>query len=153
MSIVPVGEPVSSPTLSVVTADSDRIVRVGEMSDHHGSTFPLTFPCRRRSTVEVVSNQKTSAVAPLAAGAAMSGVCCGLPLLASAGVLGAVAGVGLGSWLVGALAAVVVAIGVVRWRRTCDSWPAPGPVDHESPPRQHGVLSPTRPYRNEEESP
>ena len=82
----------------------------------------------------------------------MLGVCCGLPLLASVGVLGAVAGIGLGNWLVVALAGVVVAIGVVRWRRTGDSCPAPGPADNESPLRQDIVLSPTDPYRNEEET-
>ena len=113
--------------------------------------YPLTFSYRRRSTVDLVSNQKTSAVAPLAAGAAMLGVCCGLPLLASVGVLGAVVGVGLGSWLVVALAAVVVAIGVARWRRTGTSCPAPSPADSESPRRQDAVSSPTRPYGNEEE--
>ena len=114
--------------------------------------YPLTFSYGRRSTVDLVSNQKTSAVAPLAAVAAMFGVCCGLPLLASVGVLGAVAGVGLGSWLVVALGAVVIAIGVARWRRTGDSCPAPDPVDNESPPRQDAVLSPTYTYPNEEET-
>ncbi len=78
----------------------------------------------------------------------MLGVCCGLPLLASVGVLGAVAGIGLGSWLVVALAAGVVAIGIVRWRGTGDSCPAPGPADNESPAQQDAVLS----YRNEEET-
>lgn len=82
----------------------------------------------------------------------MLGVRCGLPLLASAGVLSAVAGIGLGSWLVVALAAVVVAIGVVLWRRTGDGCPAPGPADNESSPRQDAVLSPTYTYANEEET-
>lgn len=81
----------------------------------------------------------------------MLGVCCGLPLLASVGVLGTVAGLGLGSWLVVALAAVALAIGVVRWRRTGNSCRAPSPADSESPRRPDGVLSPSRPYRNEEE--
>lgn len=102
--------------------------------------------------VDLVSNPNASAVAPLAAGAAVFGVCCGLPLLASVGVLGAVAGIGLGSWLVVALAAAVAAIGLVRWHRTGDTCPAPGPADNHSPIRQDAVMSPTKPSRNEEES-
>ncbi len=82
----------------------------------------------------------------------MVGVCCGLPLLASAGVLGAVAGIGLGSWPVVALAAVVVVIGVVRWRRNSDSCPAPRPADNESAPRHDVVISPSYTYPNEEET-
>ena len=65
----------------------------------------------------VVSEKPRSTIAPLAAGASVLGICCGLPLLASAGVLGAVAGIGLGSWLIVALAVVVGVVGPVRWRR------------------------------------
>lgn len=45
------------------------------------------------------------------------GACCGLPLLASAGVFGAAAGVGLGSWLIVAVGASAVVVGVVRRRQ------------------------------------
>ncbi len=41
--------------------------------------------------------------------------CCGFPLLLSAGVLGALAGVGLGSWLVLAAGLLVAGVGAVRW--------------------------------------
>lgn len=54
--------------------------------------------------------------APVAAGAAALGLCCGLPLLASLGAAGVIAGLGLGSWLAVGAAVVVVAIGVMRWR-------------------------------------
>lgn len=43
------------------------------------------------------------------------GVCCGLPLLLSAGALGALAGIGLGNWLVIAVGLVVAAVGAARW--------------------------------------
>jgi hypothetical protein len=58
-----------------------------------------------------------SALAPVAAGAAAIGLCCGVPLLASFGVVGVIAGLGVGSWIAVALASVVAAIGVLRWRR------------------------------------
>ncbi|WP_395156559.1 hypothetical protein [Ilumatobacter sp.] len=99
-----------------------------------------------------MSNQKTSALAPFAAVAGLLGLCCGLPLLASVGVLGAVAGIGLGSWLVVAFAVAVVAVGVVRWRRTSDTCPAPEADVDPSPLRKDAVLSPTRTSPNEEES-
>ena len=79
-------------------------------------------------------------------------VCCGLPRLASAGVLGAIAGIGFGSWLIVALAAAVAVVGLVRWRRTGDSCPAPGPDDAPSPALHDTVLSPAHPNRNDEEA-
>ena len=67
-------------------------------------------------------------------------------------VLGAVAGIGLGSWLIVALAVVVAVVGVLRWRRTEDSYPAPR-VDEPSPAAVHDtVLSSIRPNRSDEES-
>lgn len=73
--------------------------------------------------------------------------------LASVGVLGVVAGVGFGSWLVVAAAAAVIVVGVVRWRRTDNMCPTPGADDNPCPLRQDAVLSPAHPYRREEESP
>jgi hypothetical protein len=100
-----------------------------------------------------VSNQTTSAFVPAAVCAAQLGVCCGLPLLASAGVLGAVAGIGLGSWLVVIVAAAVVVVGVVRWRGgPVDGCPAPGHAGNELPLRQGKVLAPTGPRADEEGS-
>jgi hypothetical protein len=60
---------------------------------------------------------------PLAAGAGALGVCCGLPLLASLGVSGMVAGLGGGSWIAVTAASSAAVIGVLRWRaqRCCDS--------------------------------
>lgn len=65
-------------------------------------------------------------ILPLAAGATAFGVCCGLPLLASAGVAGVVAGLGAGSWIAVAVAPLIAIAGLVRWRRrpTCDVSPA-----------------------------
>ena len=100
----------------------------------------------------VVSEKPRSTIAPLAAGASVLGICCGLPLLASAGVFGAVVGIGFGSWLIVALAVVVAVVGVLRWRRTEDSYSAPR-VDEPSPAAVHDtVLSPIRPNRSDEES-
>ena len=100
----------------------------------------------------VVSEKPRSTIAPLAAGASVLGICCGLPLLASAGVLGAVAGIGLGSWLIVALAVVVGVVGLVRWRRTRDSYPAPRLDDTPLAAVHDTVLSSTRPSRSDEES-
>ena len=98
-----------------------------------------------------VNERPRSTIAPLAAGASVLGICCGLPLLASAGVFGAVAGIGLGSWLIVALAVVVAVVGFVRWRRTRDSDPAPR-LDAPSAAVHDTVLSTTRPNRSDEES-
>jgi hypothetical protein len=97
-----------------------------------------------------MSKQQAPALAPFAAVAAMLGLCCGLPLLASVGVLGAIAGIGFESWLVVALAAGLVAVGVLRWRRTAHTRPAPGADDSPSPLQKHTVLSPNHPDRKQE---
>ena len=99
-----------------------------------------------------VSEKPSSTIAPLAAGASVLGICCGFPLLASAGVLGAVAGIGLGSWLIVALAVVVGVVGIVRWRRTGDSCPAPRLDDTPLAAVHDTVLSSTHPNRSDEES-
>lgn len=54
---------------------------------------------------------------PIAAGAGAFGLCCGLPWLASLGAAGVIGGLGVGSWVAVAVASVIVAIGVLRWRR------------------------------------
>lgn len=66
-----------------------------------------------------------SAFLPLAAGATAFGVCCGLPLLASAGVAGVAAGLGARSWIAVAVASLIAIAGVIRWRRrpSCDVSP------------------------------
>ena len=43
--------------------------------------------------------------------------CCGLPLLIGSGALAALAGIGLGSWLLVAFGLMVIAGSVVAWRR------------------------------------
>lgn len=53
----------------------------------------------------------------IAAGAAAMGLCCGVPLLASLGVVGLVAGIGLGSWLLIGVALIVVTAAFARRRR------------------------------------
>lgn len=52
----------------------------------------------------------------LGAAAVAVGLCCGLPVLLSAGVLTAVAGLGLGSWLILAIGAAIVIVALVRRR-------------------------------------
>jgi hypothetical protein len=48
-------------------------------------------------------------------------VCCGLPLLASVGAGVTVAGVGLRSWLLGAVGLVLAGAGLWRYRRRAGS--------------------------------
>lgn len=69
----------------------------------------------------------------LVAGAAAFGVCCGLPLLGSLGVVGAVVELGAGSRMAVVVASILLVIGARRWRRhrTCHSsisTTSPGPV-------------------------
>lgn len=53
------------------------------------------------------------------------GVCCGIPLLLSAGALGTLAGIGLRIWLIVAGGAVVAAVGLARWARNAASCNVP----------------------------
>lgn len=95
-----------------------------------------------------MSGKPRSTIVPLAAGVSVLGVCCGLPLLASAGVLGAITGVGLGSWLIAAVATAVGLVGVVWWRRTAASCPAPVLGDDDSSLALHDMVrSPAQPTR------
>ncbi len=89
------------------------------------------------------SRRQPRRLAPVAAGVAALGLCCGVPLLVSLGAAGVITGFGVGSWLVVAVASVVAMIGVFRWRRRreCDAPPArtdssrpfPGAVDEPAP--------------------
>lgn len=74
-------------------------------------TAPLDLPD------EATTRRPTSVLAPVVAGAAALGLCCGLPLLASLGAAGVVAGLGVGSWVAVAAASIVATLGVLRWRR------------------------------------
>lgn len=73
---------------------------------------------------------RVGAVGPVAAVVGAVGVCCGLPVLLSLGVLGAVAGLSLQSWALIGIGLVLVVLGWVTWarRRRC---PAPD-VDEET---------------------
>jgi len=66
----------------------------------------------------------------IALGVVGMGVCCGLPVLLSAGLLGAAAGIGLGSWLVIAAGLLVAAVGAARWyqRRNQPACDTPEPT-------------------------
>ncbi len=99
-----------------------------------------------------MSDEPRSTIAPLVAGASVLGICCGLPLVASAGVLGVIAGIGLGSWLLVALAATVAVIGIVRHHRMTDSVDEPGPDDKPLSLPHDTVMSPSHADRDEEDS-
>jgi hypothetical protein len=60
---------------------------------------------------------------------ALMGLCCGLPILASIGVLGAIAGLSVGSWLLIAGGVVVAAVGIMRWRQNASTCETPLSVD------------------------
>lgn len=62
--------------------------------------------------------ERASTIGSVGGLVALMGLCCGVPILASVGVAGAIAGIGFGSWIVIALACVVAVVGVIRWRRT-----------------------------------
>lgn len=76
---------------------------------------------------------------PVAAGAVAFGLCCGLPVLASFGAAGVIAGLGVGSWLAAAVASVVATIGVFRWRhqRECDAPPTTAQASRSFPVAVH----------------
>jgi len=55
--------------------------------------------------------ERTPGTGLLAAGAAVLGICCGLPLLATLGALGFLAGLSMTSWVLVVLGAVAAVIG------------------------------------------
>ncbi|MGB7448618.1 MAG: hypothetical protein WA892_05770 [Ornithinimicrobium sp.] len=68
-------------------------------------------------------------IAPVAAIAGALGLCCGLPVLLSLGVVGAIAGWSLQSWALIGLGLALTAPGrarLVRGRRHDTSYPQPG---------------------------
>ena len=70
-------------------------------------------------------------IGPVAAVAGALGLCCGLPVLLSLGVLGAVAGVSLQSW---ALIGLAIALAVIGWARSAKHRRGLGPnCDGRSP--------------------
>lgn len=78
-------------------------------------------------------------IRPIAAVAGALGLCCGLPVLLSLGVLGAFAGLSLQSWALIALGLVLAVVGWARWakhRRTS------GPTGHLHSPGAHQDATP-----------
>jgi type IV secretory pathway TrbD component len=55
--------------------------------------------------------------------AVVFGVCCGLPLLLSAGVLSIVAGLGVGSWLLATIGVAGIAVVALRAQRRAKATP------------------------------
>ncbi len=60
---------------------------------------------------------RVATIAPIAAVGGALGLCCGLPVLLSLGVLSAVAGVSVQSWALIGLGLVLAALGWARWVR------------------------------------
>lgn len=77
---------------------------------------------------------RVATVAPVAAVAGVLGLCCGLPLLASLGVLGAVAGVSVRSWVLIGLGLVLAVVGWALWARRRGTNPG-GDVGGSCPPQ------------------
>jgi len=73
-------------------------------------------------------------IGPIAAVAGAFGLCCGLPVLLSMGVVGAIAGWSLQSWVLIGLGLALSAAGWTRWARgrrgdlTCDRPMSPAHV-------------------------
>jgi hypothetical protein len=73
---------------------------------------------RRRSSSCVWCSpvrERVPALVPFAAVGGVLGLCCGLPVLFSLGVLGAVAGLSVSSWALIGLGLVLGALGWARW--------------------------------------
>jgi len=61
---------------------------------------------------------RIATLGPIAAAAGALGLCCGLPVLLSMGVVGAIAGWSLQSWALIGLGLAVAAVGWTRWARS-----------------------------------
>ena len=90
--------------------------------------------------------ERGSSISPIAAVAGVLGLCCGLPVLLSLGVLGAVAGLSMQSWALIGLGLGLAAFGWARRanrRRSadpsCDAAgpPASGPQGRSEPRHRH----------------
>jgi hypothetical protein len=65
--------------------------------------------------------------------------CCGLPLLASFGILGALAGIGIGNWVLIGAGMALGGVGAWHWRRATASETSPASVAELRPvPNQGG---------------
>lgn len=73
-----------------------------------------------------------SSIAPITAAAGVIGLCCGLPVLLSLGVLGAVAGLSLQSWV---LIGLGLGLGVLGWARRVKSRGSANPNRDVAGPR------------------
>jgi predicted alpha/beta hydrolase len=60
---------------------------------------------------------RIATIGPIAAVAGAVGLCCGLPVLLSMGVVGAIAGWSLKSWSLIGLGLALTAVGWARWAR------------------------------------
>ncbi|MGE0307378.1 MAG: hypothetical protein AB7Q27_16650 [Acidimicrobiia bacterium] len=86
-----------------------------------------------------MSPSRSSPFAPFGAVAAAVGLCCGFPLLAAVGLTGAIAGVGIGSWLLASVATLVAVAGFVRWRRSAPTDTPNTELDDGPPPLRSAV--------------
>ncbi len=60
---------------------------------------------------------RIATLGPIAAVAGVVGLCCGLPVVLSTGIAGAIAGWSLQSWTLSGLGLVLAALGWARWAR------------------------------------
>lgn len=60
---------------------------------------------------------RIAALGPIAAVAGAVGLCCGLPVVLSTGIAGAIAGWSLQSWTLSGLGLVLAGVGWARWAR------------------------------------
>ncbi len=69
--------------------------------------------------------ERIATIGPIAAVAGAFGLCCGLPVLLSFGVLGAIAGWSLQSWALIGVGLVLTAVGWARCAREADEMTRP----------------------------
>lgn len=89
---------------------------------------------------------RNTTVGPIAAMASAIGLCCGLPVLLSLGIAGAIAGWSLQSWVLVGLGLVLAAAGWARWvrgRRRDRPTPRPRPTAHAEAWPAQNADSPT----------
>jgi hypothetical protein len=87
-----------------------------------------------------MSSIRSSLAAPFGAVGAGVGVCCGFPLLASIGMTGAIAGVGIGSGQLVGVAGLVAVAGLARWRRSAPT-DTPNAGLYDDPPPLHSAVA------------
>jgi uncharacterized membrane protein YidH (DUF202 family) len=86
-------------------------------------TTPVATHAESWEEIDMSEKRESSGLGLAVLGVLAVALCCGAPLIAASGVLAALAGIGLGSWLLILAGVALAGLGGLRWyrrRTTCE---------------------------------